>query len=90
MGILKNIGLHSKAAPISKICLKESNFTQFDDEQNANTFKNFHSNLPADLVEKLATAKNIFRKNSVKKYCSAMNVIFLNSEMLNVKRSIRY
>ena len=39
---LKNIGLPSKAAPISKICLKEIHFTQFNDKQNANTSKNFY------------------------------------------------
>ena len=39
--ILKTIGVTSKAAQISKICLKENDFTQFGDKQNANTFKNF-------------------------------------------------
>ena len=51
--VLKNFGLPSKAVPISKICLKENNLTQFGDKQNANTFKNFYSKLQSDLVEKL-------------------------------------
>ena len=71
--VLKNTGLPSKAASISKICVKENDFPQFDDKQNANTFKNFYSKLASDLVEKLPTAKNTFRKKFVKKYYSAMN-----------------
>ena len=64
----------SKVAPISNICLKENHFTQFDGKQNANTFKSFYSKLASDLVEKLPTAKNNFRGNSVRKYYSAMNI----------------
>ena len=57
--VFKNIGLPCKVAPISKICLKENDFTQFDNKQNVNTFKNFYSKLASDLVAKLPTAKNI-------------------------------
>ena len=39
----------SKAAQISKTCLKENDFTQFGDKQNANTFKNFYLKLASDL-----------------------------------------
>ena len=60
--ILKNIGLPSKAVPISKMSLKKNNFTQFDDKQNANTFTNFYSKLATDLVEKLPTAKILSEK----------------------------
>ena len=35
--VLKNIGLPTKVAPISKTCLKENDFAQFDDKQNTNT-----------------------------------------------------
>ena len=65
---------------------------QFDDKQNANAFKNFYSKLASDLVKKLPSAKNIFRKNAVKKYYSAMNIPSnsLNSEMQSIKTSIRY
>ena len=44
----------------------------FDDKQNENTFKNFFLQLAPDLVNKLLTAKNIFRENSVKKEYSAI------------------
>ena len=64
----------SKTVPISKICLKENDFIQIDDKHNANTFENFYSKLASDLAEKLPTAKNLSRENSVKKYYSAMNI----------------
>ena len=76
----------SKAGPISKICLNENHFTQFDDKQTANTFKNFYSKLASDLVEKLPTAKNIFRENLVKKYYSAMNIPSNSFKFRNAKR----
>ena len=76
----------SKAAPISKICLKENDFTQFDDKKNINTFKSFYSKLSSDLVEKLPTAKNIFRENSVKKYYSAINIPSNSFKFRNAKR----
>ena len=88
--VSKNIGLPSKAAPISKICLKENHFPQFDDKQNANTFKNFYSKLPSELVEKLPTAKNIFSENSVKKYYSAMNIPSNSFKFRNAKREEIY
>ena len=84
--VLKNIGLASKAAPISKIYLKENHFTQFDDKQNANTFKNFYAKLASDLVEKRPAVKNIFRENSVKKYYSAMNIPSNSFNFRNTKR----
>ena len=58
--VLKNIGLPSKAALISKICLKENDFTQFDDKQNANIFENFYLKLASDLAEKLSKVENVF------------------------------
>ena len=47
--ILKTISVTSKAAQISKTCLKENDFTQFGDKQNASTFKNFYLKLASDL-----------------------------------------
>ena len=88
--VLKNVGLSSKAAPISKICIKESHFTQFDDKQNANTFNNFYSKLASDLVEKLPTAKNIFRGHSVKNYYSAMDIPSNSFNLRNAKREEIY
>ena len=90
MESIKNIGLPSKEAPESG----ENHFMQFDDKQNANTFRNFYANLYSnlDLVEKSPAAKISFRGNFVKKYYSAMNIpsISLNLDILSVKRSIRY
>ena len=90
--VLKNIGLPSKAAPISKICLKENDSTQFDNQQNANTFKNFYSKLASDLVEKLPTAK-IFSEKTLERNTPQPRTylpILLNTEMRSVKRSVRY
>ena len=87
--VLKNIGLLSKAVPISKICSK-NHFTQFDDKQNSNTLNNFYSKLASDLIEKLPTAKNIFRENSVKKYYSAMNITSSSFKFRNAKREEIY
>ena len=89
--VFKNIGLPSKATPISKYVLKKTIFAQFDDKQNANTFKNFYTKLASDLIEKLPTTKNISRENFVKKYYSAMNVPFQNSfKLRNTKREKIY
>ena len=60
--VLINIGLPSKAALISKICLKENHFTQVDDKQNANTFKNFYSKLASNLVENFQKRKMFSKK----------------------------
>ena len=90
MGTVKKIGLPSKATPISKICLKENDFPQFDDKQNANTFKNFYSKLVSDLAAKLPTAKNTFRENSAKKYYSAMNIPSSSFKFRNAKREDIY
>ena len=57
-----------------KICLRENNLLQFNEKKNANTFKDFYSNLAVDLVNRLPGAKNIFDMNSVKEYYSALNV----------------
>ena len=47
---------------------------QFNEKKNANTFKDFYSNLAADLVNRLPAVKNIFGINSVKQYYSALNI----------------
>ena len=88
--VLKSIGLPSKAAPISKICLKENYLTRFDDKQNANFLKNFYSKLASDLVKKLPAAKNIFRENSIKKYYSPMNIPSSSFKFRNAKREEIY
>ena len=64
--------------------------TQFDDKQNANTFKHFYLKLASDLVEKLPTAKNIFGENFVEKYYSAMNIPSNSFKSRNAKREEIY
>ena len=54
-------------------------------KENANTFKNFYSKLASDLVEKLPTAKNIFRGNFVKTYYSAMSIPSSSFKFRNTK-----
>ena len=84
--VLKSIGLTSKAVQISKICLKEFDFTQFYDKQNSNTFKNIYSKPASDQVEKLPTEKNFFGENSVEKYYSVMNIHSNSFKLRNAKR----
>ena len=80
-----------KQPQYQKYVLKKTIFAQFDDKQNANTFKNFYTKLASDLIEKLPTTKNISRENFVKKYYSAMNVPFQNSfKLRNTKREKIY
>ena len=73
----------SKAAPISKICLKENDFTQFDDKQNANTLKNFYSKLASS--QKTSNSKKYFQMFSVKKYYSALNIPSNSFKLRNTK-----
>ena len=69
---------------MSKICLKEKHSTQFY-EKNENFLKNFYSKLPSDLVGKVPIEENIYRKNSVKKYYSAMNIPSSSLKFRNTK-----
>ena len=87
---IKKIGLLSKAAPISRICIKENNFRKFNNKRNANTFNNSYSKLASDLVEKLPTVKNIFRGNSVRKYYSTMNIASNSFKFRDTKREEVY
>ena len=65
---LKSLGLPSKKAPTSKICLKTNDTINFDDSTNASIFKNFYSNLAENLVSKLPTAPKRFEISSLKSY----------------------
>ena len=88
--VLKSIGLTSNAVQISKICLKEYDFTQFDGKRNAKTFKNFYSKLPSDQVGKLLAGKHVFGENSVEKYYSAMNIPSNSFKFRSAKREEIY
>ena len=57
---LKTLGLPSKKAPTTKICLKTNDTISFDDSTNASIFKKFYSNLAENLVSKLSTDPNRF------------------------------
>ena len=54
-------------------CLRENDSLQFS-EKNADTFKDFCSNLATDLVNQLSATENIFGRNSVKECYSALNI----------------
>ena len=71
---LKNLGMPCQVSHQPKICLGENNLLQFNKKKNANTFKNFYSNLAADMVNRLPAVKNISGMNSVKEYYSALNI----------------
>ena len=47
---------------------------QFNEKKNANTLKDFYSNLAADLVNRLPSGENIFGMNSVKEYYPVLNI----------------
>ena len=70
---LKNLGMPFQISHQPKICLRENNLLQFNEKKSANTFKDFHSNLAADLVNRVPASKNIFGMNSVKGCYSAQN-----------------
>ena len=57
-----------------KICLRENNLLQFNEKKNANTLKDFYSNLAADLVNRLPAGENIFGMNSAKEYYPVLNI----------------
>ena len=71
---LKNLSMPCQVDLQSKICLRKNNFLQFKEKKNASTFKDFYSNLAADLVNRLLAAINISGINSVKKYYSTLNI----------------
>ena len=58
---LKSIGLSSKAASASNICLKDRNEIVFNDTKNCSLFKSFFSNLAQNLVSKLPPSPNVFK-----------------------------
>ena len=45
-----NLGMPCQASHQPKICLRENNLLQFNENKNASTFKDFYRNLAADLV----------------------------------------
>ena len=84
--VVKNIDLPSKAAPISKYVLKKTFSHNLMTNKMQRLLRTFTQKLASDLVEKLPTAKNIFRGISVKKYYSAINIPFNSFKFRNTKR----
>ena len=59
----------------TQICLRGNDFLQFNAKKNVNNFKDFYSNLFANLVDRLPAANNIFDMNSVIEYYSVLNIL---------------
>ena len=71
---LKSLGLPSKKATPSSICLENNGTLSFDSKTNAEIFKDFYSNLAGDLLKKLPSPTNKFGIEAVKKYYKNMNL----------------
>ena len=71
---LKSLGLPSKQASPSTICLEKGRSLSFDSKTNAEIFKDFYSNLASDLLKKLPSPPNKFGKEAVKKYYKNINL----------------
>ena len=63
---LKSLGLPSKKATPSSICLENNGTLSFDSKTNAEIFKDFYSNLAGDLLKKLPSPTNKFGIEAVK------------------------
>ena len=71
---LKSLGLPSKKASPSTICLEKDGILSFDSKTNAEIFRDFYSNLASDLLNKLLSPPNKFGKEAVKKYYENINL----------------
>ena len=71
---LKKLGLPSKSDPQSDICLMKDGKLSFDHKTNAETFKDFFSNLASNLVAKLPMPSNKFGMETVKNYYKDKNL----------------
>ena len=60
---LKSLGMKSDKENQSEIALKNGGAIQFEPTKNANTFKDFYSDLAGTLVRKLPVALNKFNNN---------------------------
>ena len=71
---LKSLGLPSKKASLSTICLETNGTLSFDSKTKAEIFRDFYSNLASDLLKKLPSPTNKFGKEAVKKYYENINL----------------
>ena len=72
------MGLTSKAASASNICLKVQKEVVFNDTKNCSIFKNFFSNLAQNVVSKLSTSPNVFAESKVASYYENIKLKDLN------------
>ena len=85
---LKKLGLPSKNEGQSKICLGQEGNISFDPKANAETFKDFYSNLALDLVNQLPLPTDRFGPNSVKDYYKHLNLENKNFHFSPVTKEI--
>ena len=71
---MKKLGLPTKNEGQAKICLGKEGDVSFDPNANAETFKDFYSNLALDLVRQLPLPTNRFGSNSVKEHYRHLNL----------------
>ena len=74
------MGLPSKAASASKICLKGRNEKVFNDSKNCFIFKSFFSNLAQNLLLKLPPSPNVFTESKFASYYGDIKFKDLNFE----------
>ena len=82
------MGLPSKAASASSICLKDKNEIVFNDTKNCSIFKNFLSNLAQNLVSKLPPSLNVFTESKVTSYYDDIKFKDLNFEFSETPKKI--
>ena len=71
---LKNLGLPSKNEPSAKICLGSKEKVSFDNQENAESFKDFYENLATNLVNEFPLPTNKFVKENIKDYYKPLNI----------------
>ena len=74
------MGLPSKAASASNICLKDRNEIVFNDTKNCSIFKSFFSNHAQNLVSKLPPSPNAFTESKVASHYDDIKFKDLNFE----------
>ena len=74
------MGLPSKAAWVSNICLKDRNEIVFNDTNNCSISKSFFSSLAQNLVSKAPPSPNVFTESKVASYYDDIKYTDLNFE----------
>ena len=74
------MGLPSKSASASNICLRDRNEIVFNDTKNWSIFKSFLSNLAQNLVSKLLPSPDVFTESKVASYYDDIKFKDLNFE----------